>query len=109
MSVGAYINNPKDATDMEFYFPISSEEFFYSHWIPPSELLGLRWIPCFGPGINVYKENLPEIMAEIAQLKAWALKNFSGKELEYMIERLDFFPNKLPLVFTQDDSSVFIG
>ena len=110
MSVGVYINkNPKDATDIEFYFPVSSEDFFYSHWMPACKLLNLRWIPCFGSGINIDREDLPEIIMEIGQLKSWALKNLSGKELEYMVERLDFFPNKLPQAFTKENSSVFIG
>ena len=77
--------------------------------MPACELLNLRWIPCFASGINIFQEDLPEIMTEIGQLKSWALKNLSGKELEYMVERLDFFPNKLPQAFTQENSSVFIG
>ena len=110
MSVGAYIyKDPKNSTDMEFYFPISGEDFFNSHWMPACEFLNLRWVPCFSPGIDIYQENLPEIMAEIAQLKDWALKNLSGRELKYMVERIDLFITQLPLAFTTDDSSVFIG
>ena len=72
MSVGVYINNLLDETNLKYYFPISSEKFFNSHWLPACELLKLRWIPCFSSGIDIYKEDLPEIKAEIDRLKVWA-------------------------------------
>ena len=109
MSVGVYINNPLDETDLKFYFPVSSEEFFNSHWLPACELLNLRWIPCFGPGINIYKEDLPEIKTEIDKLKVWAGENLSDTDLKYMIERLNLLDDKLPSAFTKEDSSVYIG
>ena len=109
MSVGVYINNPLNEENLKFYVPVSSEKFFKSCWLPACELLNLRWIPCFGSGINIYKEDLPEIKAEIDRLKVWARKNLSDTNLKYMIERLNLLDDKLPLAFTREDSSVYIG
>ena len=109
MSVGVYINNLLDETNLKYYFPISSEKFFNSHWLPACELLKLRWIPCFSSGIDIYKEDLPEIKAEIDRLKVWARKNLSDTNLKYMIERLNLLDDKLPSAFTKKDSSIYIG
>lgn len=72
----------------------------------------LRWIPCFGSGIDIYKEDLLEIKAEIDRLQVWARENLSDTDLEYMIERLNLLnllDDKLPLAFTREDSSIYIG
>lgn len=109
MSVSVYINNLLDETNLKYCFPISSEKFFNSHWLPACELLKLRWIPCFGSGIVIYKEDLLEIKAEIDKLKVWARENLSDADLEYMIERLNLLDDKLPLAFTEENTSVYIG
>ena len=109
MSVAAFINNAINDEEEKFYLPVSSESFFYSHWLPACELLNLRLVPCFAFGIDIYKENLLEVIAELNQLKAWTLKNLSGSDLEYMTKRIDLLITKLPLVFTRDGISVFIG
>ena len=109
MSVGAFISNPINDEERKFGFPISSEKFFNSHWLPACEVLNLRWIPCFSPGIDIYEEDIPEVIAEVNQLKAWAKINLSGTDLEYMTKRIDLLITQLPLAFTRDGISVFIG
>ena len=36
-------------------------------------------------------------------------ENLSDTDLKYMIERLNLLDDKLPLAFTEEDSSVYIG
>lgn len=109
MSVAAFINNAINEEEETFYLPVSSERFFNSYWLPACEELNLRWIPCFSPGIDIYKEDLPEVIAEINQVKSWALDNLSGTDLEYMTKRIDLLVTQLPSIFTREGISVFIG
>lgn len=109
MSVGAYVNNPQNDQEKKFFIPVSSERFFNSYWLPACEVLDLRWIKCFSPGISIFKEDILEVIRELNRLKDWAIKNLADKDLVYMTKRIDLLVTQLPLVFTRDDLSVFIG
>ncbi len=66
--------------------PIAASAYFVRHWLPACAHLGLRHLSHFHDGaLSALSSNdLPEIIAELNTLRAWAMTNDIS-----MIERID--------------------
>lgn len=109
MSVAAFINDPINEEEDNLYIPIASENFFVSYWKPACQALDLKWIPLFNIGIDITKENLPEIISELTKLQDWAKQNLSDEKSEHIRERIELLIRQFPSIFKRDDVSLFIG
>ncbi len=66
--------------------PIAASAYFVRHWLPACAHLGLRHVSHFHDGAlaALSSNDLPEIIAEIEMLRAWAMTNDT-----FMLERID--------------------
>ena len=54
------------------------------------------------------KENLNDVLAELALLKEWASINLLGHDLEYMKERIENLEAGIPIAFDHEDTILYI-
>jgi hypothetical protein len=68
--------------------PVSTAATYQQVWLPACAQLGLKWVAHFHDGslTTVPSELIPQIVAELRQLRGWASES---PELEFMVERID--------------------
>ncbi|WP_437980442.1 hypothetical protein [Sorangium sp. So ce117] len=66
--------------------PIATSDYFKRRWLPACAHLGLRYVSHFHDGAlsTVSPDDLPDIVAELEILRAWAAANDA-----FMVERID--------------------
>ena len=74
-----------------------------SYWKPACQALDLKWITLFNIGIDITKEDLPEIISELKRLQDWSEQNLSIEEAEHIKERIELLTGKFTSIFTRDD------
>lgn len=84
-------------------------KLFYKCWVPGIQALKLKWLSCFQVGLDTRLEDLPNLFAELEQLKKWADLNLKGDEKEHFFTRVTLFEEQLPKAFQRKDAVVFIG
>lgn len=109
MSIGAFILNPKDEFEKNFYIPVAAEAFFQECWEPAINDLKLEWVNVFSVGIDLEEEDLPHVMKKLSQIKEWAKMNPAYEKQVQIIQRIDLLEAELPKVFRRKGRSVFIG
>ncbi|UUZ90133.1 hypothetical protein LJK87_29630 [Paenibacillus sp. P25] len=109
MSISAFIPEPADDLERQFHIPVSTEAFFAECWEPAAEELGLRWVPVFSTGIEITKEDLPEVLGELNRLKEWALEQSGGERMKQLVSRIDLLLAESPRALQRDGTAVYIG
>ncbi|WP_274650919.1 hypothetical protein [Paenibacillus humicola] len=109
MAISAFIPEPENEFEQLFSVPVATEAFFQACWEPAVEPLGLQWVPGFASGIDVTKDDLPAVLAELEKLKLWAETELSGDRRDKMLERLERLAAELPHAFRREGAVVFIG
>ncbi|UQZ85499.1 hypothetical protein SK3146_04788 [Paenibacillus konkukensis] len=108
MSISAFIPEPADEFERQFQLPVAAEAFFAECWEPGAEALGLQWVPVFSTGIEIMKEDLPEVLDELDRLKQWALSR-GGDRMEKLASRIELLEAELPKALQRDGAVVYIG
>jgi hypothetical protein len=88
---------------------VATEIAFEQVWLPPSEELGLSWIPLFQSGLDIRPEDWDDIAHELRRLKSWALTKGDDETREYLVERIDRLLNEIPTFLDAPDGEVWIG
>lgn len=109
MSIAAMILNSEDEFEKKFFIPVASEAFFEECWIPAITELNLKWVNVFSVGLDMEKEDLPNVMNELSQIKEWSKANLSSDQQIKMIERIELLEAELPNAFRREGAVVFIG
>ncbi|ETT55416.1 hypothetical protein C162_03132 [Paenibacillus sp. FSL R7-269] len=109
MSVSVIILTPQNEYEKSFFIPIAGEASFYKCWVPGIQALGLKWLACFQVGLDAKLEDLPNIFAELDQLKKWANLNLNGDEKDHFFSRANLLEEQLPTAFQRKDAVAFIG
>ena len=109
MSIAAYIDEPVNEKEDNFYIPISTEKFFKSYWKPGCEALDLQWVTLFDVGVDITKEYVSDVIMELEQLQTWSEQNLSDEQVKHIKERIELLKKHLPSIFERDDVSLFIG
>lgn len=108
MSVGLFRYNGDihdDNSEVTLSVNISTEEFYLNHWEKARKELGIKYIQ---DGAEFNKSKLNDVLRELDLLRNWAMKNLTGKELEYMRERIENLQNVIPDAFIDDDTILYI-
>ena len=102
---------PENEFEKNISIPVANEDFFNKFWLPAAEELGLKWIPAFSAGMDVTKEDVPDILDELNELKKWATASskLNQDEKKYMITRIEIFEETLPQAFRRENAVMFIG
>jgi hypothetical protein len=109
MTVSAFILDPQNDFERNFFIPVATELFFNKYWLPAIESLGLQWTLLFSTGVDVEEEDIPHIFNELLLIKEWADKNLGEEEKNKMFERIARLQVNLPLAFQRKNTVVFIG
>lgn len=109
MSIAAYIDEPINEKEDNFYIPVSTENFFKLYWKPGCEALNLRWVSLFDVGVDITKDDVSEVISELKQLQIWFEQNLSNEQTKHLKERIELLISNLPSIFERDDVSLFIG
>jgi hypothetical protein len=109
MSIMAFIHRPENEFEQQFNVPVATEAFFRDFWEPAVKTLGLQWVPIFAAGIDVRKEDLPDVLEELDRLKLWAERELSGEQRDHILARIGRLADELPKAFQREDAVVFIG
>lgn len=109
MSVCAFILNPQNDFERNYFIPIATESFFKECWMPAIESLCLRWTVLFSTGIDVEEGDVPNIMNELLLIKEWAHKNLGEEQRIKILERIEGLQEELPKAFQRREAIVFIG
>ncbi|CAG7599277.1 hypothetical protein PAESOLCIP111_00298 [Paenibacillus solanacearum] len=109
MSISAFIPEPANDAERQFHVPVAAEAFFAECWEPPAEALGLKWVPLFSTGIEIEKQDLPEVLDELNRLKEWALEQAGGERMEKLLSRIQMLLTALPQMLQRDGAVVYIG
>ena len=75
MSVLAFVLKPINDYEKHLSIPVASEPFFTKYWIPAVKELKLEWVATFSVGIDITKDDLPNVVGELLQIKEWAKTN----------------------------------
>ena len=70
MSVGLVIKCQDGETEARLV-PIATERIFEEYWQPMCSALGLRWVPLFQSGLPLKSDDIPDVLDELLQLKAF--------------------------------------
>ena len=108
MSVGLFRYNGDiydDNSEVTLSVNISTEEFYLMYWEKARKELGIKYIQ---DGAEFDKSKLNYVLNELDLLNKWAKKNLTGKELEYMNERIENLQNVIPNAFIDDDTILYI-
>ncbi|WP_240647170.1 hypothetical protein [Paenibacillus nanensis] len=62
MSIAAMILNSEDEFEKKFFIPVASEAFLEECWVPAITALNLKWVNVFSVGLDMEKEDLPNVM-----------------------------------------------
>ncbi|MFE5317676.1 hypothetical protein ACFQ88_03095 [Paenibacillus sp. NPDC056579] len=109
MSISAFIPEPADELERQFHVPVAAEAFFAECWEPAAEALGLKWVPVFSTGIEIMKEDLPDVLDELNRLKEWAMDQPGGERMEKLTMRIELLLTELPKALQRDGAIVYIG
>jgi len=109
VSISAFIPEPANDFERQFHVPLAAETFFAECWEPAAETLGLKWVPIFSTGIEIMKEDLPEVLEELNRLKQWALSQAGGERMEKLANRIEILQSELPKMLQRDGAVVYIG
>lgn len=90
---------------IDFSINIATTKFYNAYWEIAIKELG---ITIFRENGQFSKKELPEVIRELERLKEWAISNLSGKELEYMEERIVNLIEAVPEMFNQEDTILYI-
>lgn len=75
--------------------PIATNAAFKEFWLPGCSALNLQWVPLFIEGLDLERESLPDILNELSRLRSWMIQNHSGKDRDFLVDRLDRLSKKL--------------
>lgn len=110
MTIGAFILNPQNDFERNFFIPVATESFYKEGWLPVIESLGLQWTNLFTTGVDIEKEDVSVVIDELIQIKEWVERNIKKVEQrEKWIERIEILKVKLPKAFQREDVVVYIG
>ena len=90
---------------IDYSIPIATGQFFKQYWDAAISELGIKYIQenaFFG------KDKLEDVLKELTLLKEWAINHLSGKDLEYMKERIEDLEKGIPRGFDQEDTILYI-
>lgn len=59
------IANPIDRQEEDFYFPIASEDAFWTEWQPLIDRLPVKWAKGFGCGVEIPKADFAQVLEEL--------------------------------------------
>ncbi|MEP7284744.1 MAG: hypothetical protein ABI947_03115 [Chloroflexota bacterium] len=71
MTVDLLIHYIEKSHPMKFV-PISSTELFFLYWEPISTKLGLKYVPEFGKGLEIERDEITDVIDELQRLKKYA-------------------------------------
>ena len=108
MSVGLFRYNGDiydDDSEVTLSVNISTEAFYLKYWERARKELGIKYIQ---EGAEFNKSKLKDILKELDLLRNWAIKNLSGKELEYMKGRIENLQDVIPNAFIDEETILYI-
>lgn len=108
MSISMIVSNPVVEEQQQVNIPVATDKFFKDFWMPMAESLRLTYVPLFMSGIEVGKQELADVLAELRLLKEWSVQRNQTPEGKQMLERLDRLVQQLPAIVS-DQTKVFIG
>ncbi|MFW5443932.1 MAG: hypothetical protein ACKE51_06475 [Methylococcaceae bacterium] len=109
MSIIAIVQDAKTEEEKLFNIPISTEKFFKEVWLPLAKDLDLQWIPVFQTGIEILKEDLPNIFSELDKLEELAKRTLNKEQFSQIHTRLNLIRDNLPDGFIRDGAVIYIG
>jgi len=86
--------------------PLATEGVFARYWLPAADRLGLRWMPRFESGATVSLAELPEVLAELAAVRADFARTAAPASV---MERVDYLIRALGEVDWAEVAEIFIG
>lgn len=89
--------------------PIATNAAFKEFWLPGCKALNLQWIPLFIEGLDLERKSLPDILDELSRLRSWMIQNHSGKERDFLVDRLDRLSGKLTELQSAPKFNAWIG
>lgn len=109
MSISVTVSNPSSKEQQLINIPVATEAVFRNLWQVGSSELGLAWISLFDAGVDISKEDVGELIAELRQLNNWAKKRSSEqKDVVQMQDRIERMINEIPVIVSQGND-IFIG
>jgi hypothetical protein len=106
MSIAAFIKNPHNETERNFYVPIATENTFKKEWSPIIEKLELSWLPLFSTGVDIKYIDLHDILHELSQFKSHHIESGGQNDITNRLEQLTEF---LTTAFMRKSTVVTIG
>jgi hypothetical protein len=100
---------PHAAGRHPWLFPIATEECFLRHWEPAAARLSLRFVPLFGTGLTVAKEDVPMILDELRQLRTYFEQQHATASDLTLAERVDALFHELRELQTSSQEEIYIG
>jgi hypothetical protein len=89
--------------------PVATEATFERLWVPASNALGLRWVPCFQGGVIIRSDDAPEVLEELDRLRGWVTDQAGTDTRDWWLGRIDRLRLALDQVRALPGSSCWIG
>jgi hypothetical protein len=107
MSVSLLMKTASNPDDQ--YIPIATNDAFKEFWAPGCLALGLEWIPQFHSGLELRKEDIPQILEELSRLREWMRTRFTTPRVEFLDGRIERLSQKLREFAADPEASGSIG
>lgn len=108
MSISLTFKSKKSPDDLDGV-PIATKAVFKEFWLPGCMALNLQWIPQFLEGLDLESESIPDIVEELSRLRSWMIQNHSGKNKDFLVDRLDRLSSKLKEISSLPKLAAWIG
>ncbi len=109
MSISVIVPNPSSREKQLINIPVATEATFRNVWQIGSSELGLTWISLFDVGVEISKEDVGELIAELKQLNIWAEERSpKQQEIVQMQNRIKRMIKEIPKIVSQGND-IFIG
>lgn len=109
MSISVTISNPLSKEQQVINIPVATEASFRNLWQIGSSELGLTWVSLFDAGVEISKDDVGELIAELERLSIWAKeRSHKQQEVVQMQDRIQRMINEIPKIVSQGND-IFIG
>lgn len=88
--------------------PIATDTAFLRYWRDGCQALGLEWIPIFRTGLAVRPEDIPDIVAELQELRGWMQNPSNRKFRPEVVSRVETLIGELNDLRKEKESEVEI-
>lgn len=102
MSVEIYNTN----SDSIIIIPVSSERFFIKYWDKAIQELNIKTL---GNGVDLYRNDLSQILEDFQKVENWAKDNILGQDLDYILIRLEYIQKELPTIWSEEYPTLYMS